>query len=206
MSTEGESQTGYDRAAAVAYATNPEYSSPDRNEGFWKRFRNSNPEYERFDNLEDKLRAQSRLGSDCTNFVSQCLVEGGVQMNDDFYYKKQAEFVMIDGQMSVSKISRDMSPSWCNASDSYEYFSDPDNGYMKGDVLTINSIDELNNAVQNANIQTGDLLYLQNSDEGVHHAMMLTQIQDGTISYSAHSNDRINSPINSKLYSKVKHC
>ena len=50
----------YDRAAAVAYARNWAFSR--------------NPRYTDFSNM----------GGDCTNFVSQCLLAGGMPMNFDY--------------------------------------------------------------------------------------------------------------------------
>jgi hypothetical protein len=41
----------YNRLAAVAYATNPAYSSPDVTNPILQRFSNHNPEYLRMDNI-----------------------------------------------------------------------------------------------------------------------------------------------------------
>lgn len=76
----------YYRDAAVAYATNPDYTSEDwQNEDSflnWKKHtRKHNPQYQRCDDYSYYLQGHLH-GSDCANFVSQVLYAGGVESNE----------------------------------------------------------------------------------------------------------------------------
>lgn len=67
-----------------------------------------------------------------------------------------------------------MTPAWARADSQCEYFSDKNNGYINGDVITISSIDEMKESVKNDGIQPGDLLF----KEGLHHSTIITGIED----------------------------
>lgn len=181
----------YNRGAAVDYATNPDYSSPDENgQSFldWeKHTRNYNQDYERYDNCNYYAKGHMS-GSDCANFISQALVAGGVKQTDDFYFKWEVQSPETQVEIPVA------SGSWLRPNLQLAYLQN--NGYVNEDIVVINSVDDMKNAVENDGIKIGDPIFLKNNTEGIHHSMIVSNIEDdGTIEVSAHSNDRINWPI-----------
>lgn len=186
----------YDRTASVAYATNPSYSSPGKgNPGLNADFfetKNKNPNYIRFDNLNDKGTVAATYNSfgvikasDCGNFTSQALAAGGVKGTKEWHYN------------GINSHSDEVcTPQWSSVRSQYDYFSNPDNGYVDGDVLEIESYEEMQLYVNSEQMRGGDLLYWESADEGIHHSTMVTGFnQNGEILYSGHSIDRINQPV-----------
>ena len=135
--------------------------------------------------------------ADCTNFVSQALVAGGISMNDDwhYYYSVNNPLIMLgvqgmyitqDGMVTHRPYNYDFTPTWSMASQQFAYFSNPDNGYINGDVITINDISEIPYVAMNMGVQPGDLLYFAGNN-GVHHATIITQVDNDEIYYAAHT-------------------
>ena len=198
----GKFQIVYNRNAAVAYATNPNYSSPDKNgDSFlnWlKHTRNHNPNYIRFDYYTYYLENPQALisgSSDCANFISQALYAGGISMTDEWYYKTTQDNIYIRGY-TIQRTKVDFSGSWVRPDEQYNYFSNQQNGYINGNVISIKSVADMKYAVKNDDIQKGDIIFMQNGEGKIHHSMMVTDLKDdGTILFSGHSNDRINQPV-----------
>ncbi|WP_312653861.1 amidase domain-containing protein, partial [Aminipila sp.] len=185
----------YNRKAAVAYATNEDYSSPKANgDKIKERFRNSNPKYVRFDNIIPKITYMTRLGSDCANFISQALVAGGLEMKKEWhFYKVKTSWESASGNRYAEYETLDFTEEWCKAESQYKYFSSSNRDYINGDPIKLKNNKDIKEVKEKYNVQVGDLLYETNSKGIVHHSMMITGFdKDGTILYSAHSNDRIN--------------
>jgi hypothetical protein len=159
----------YDRIAAVKYATNPNYSSPFFSDQGRDLFGRHNPAY-------------SRYQADCTNFVSQAIKAGGMIPTNEWHY---------NSPRWVNIFSNNDSPSWTVAKDLLNYLKNQ--GYINGKPIPIYSMNELKSAAKTYNIQSGDLIFQSDNKNGIHHAMIITKIdQYGTIYYSAHTRDKIN--------------
>lgn len=198
----------YDRVAAVQYATNPDYSSPDKNEPLFgiklpdgasfldwnKHTRSYNTDYERYDSYTYYLKGHLS-GSDCANFVSQALFAGGVKQNGDWYFKWDEK----EGPDNSIQRIPNASESWVRPDPQLEYLKSK--GYIDGEILMLKSLGDMINAVKNLGVQIGDIIFLNNGSEGTHHSMLITRIdEDGVIYYSGHSNDRINQAITESVF------
>ena len=86
----------------------------------------------------------------------------------------------------------DTSTVWSAAKDQYEYFKN--SSIVSGETI-INGIDEIASYVDDVKI--GDIMYLQWDKDYPHHATIITEIKDGMIGYSAHTN-----PANGKSLSE----
>ena len=191
----------YERKSAVEYAK--KYAT------------SSNKEYLDFDSKIDKLSyylyANTMLSSDCTNFTSQALVSGGLTMNEEWSYSQKKNeckwydnlflgfgcswtYRDSDGKPTKSSMEYKFTDAWCNAKSQFEYFSDPTNGYINGEVIKIDQCNEetIEKAIEENNIQPGDLLYFANSDTGnVSHSTMVSSIDNNMLHYAAHSNSYV---------------
>lgn len=124
--------------------------------------------------------------ADCANFVSQCLFAGGLRMNDHWYSKKTTKDVCT----LIEETTFNVSEVWCLANKQYKYFSNPDNGYINGDVLKFKS-PEIAYYANNGGIQAGDLLYFAGENgDNPHHATIVTKVEGGDIFYAGHTNER----------------
>ncbi|MBA4496363.1 amidase domain-containing protein [Paenactinomyces guangxiensis] len=176
----------YNRKKAIEYAQ--KWSDPN-NPG------KLNPKFERFDSYG------LNLGGDCANFVLQMLLASGLEMNDDWYYKKENKDDFINKIPKLRNWFGYFSPEWAVAHDQFEYFSDKDNGFAV-DTYEITSLDDLKK--YSGKVKPGDLLYWDNSDNGdVDHATMITNIENGRLKYSAHTGDRYNADVYDKLAEKI---
>ena len=160
------------------------------------------------------------FGSNCANFVSQCLYAGSVDMVDNEWYcsgpiTPSGSYILpqyswafnlgfrmgIKINMKISntgntyydiKSDMMMSTTWSSASEQYEYFSDPNNGYINGDVIHVTTPEELE---QVSGVQVGDLIYwdwYNDSDGIVNHATIVSRVdEDGTIYYAGNTGDHL---------------
>ena len=69
----------------------------------------------------------------------------------------------------------------------YQYFSDPQNGYINGEVIHINSVEELLAAGKTGGIQTGDLLYWAWFENTITHATVISKVENGDIFFSGNT-------------------
>jgi hypothetical protein len=136
------------------------------------------------------------------------LFAGGIEMNSTWHSKKGKfnwnTFFWDTGARTkaIFKWNNqywydwDVSETWRLASSQFAYFSDPNNGYINDEVLTITSKDEIETAANEWEIQAGDLLYTARSDgTDPHHAMMVTKVENGEIYFAAHTNNRLDKPL-----------
>ena len=219
--------TKYDREGAVEYAlAHAEIGKSINIKGYELVILkgNYNSEYIGFDYIVDIIkeslsRGVGTYGGDCANFVSQSLYEGGNIPQDDewkyertyydiapWYYNDYStvpqtiKYVDEDGNIKNDYKYDEFTAAWVRAEDQYEYFSNPDNGYINGNPITINPTDDIPSIIQNNNIQEGDLLYWAGSDgTKVHHATIITKITDSEINYSGHTNSANNKPLSDAI-------
>lgn len=148
--------------------------------------------------------------SNCTNYTSQILFAGGIPMTKDWRMLPGLTPASIEFQTLLwSEYRRvyqlwDSTQEWTVASRQFEYFSDPKNGYINGNVINItkpnkpainNSTEvpysNLSSQLSSLNIQPGDLLYFYN-EHGVHHSTVVSKVDDDMIYYTANTNNRFN--------------
>lgn len=137
--------SAYNASAAVSYANT-----------YWS---NYNPNYSNYNSI----------GGDCANFVSQCLVAGGMQMTDGWYWYSYD----------------DRSASWSACASMYNYFKN--SGY-----------EIIENPSDSQVIEGNPVLYYSSSKGRWSHAAICTgHDSSGNALVSAHNSDRHN--VNWKL-------
>jgi hypothetical protein len=163
----------YDRKAAVAYAHT------------WNTSRNR--------------QYHSYTVTDCANFVSQSLFAGGMRETDNWYSRRSIR-VLNPGIPSTSGFEYNVAPAWRLVDDLYAMLTNPENGYINGDVLKISSAEEMNAAVLTRAVQIGDVMFFAGQDgNDPHHAAIITKIDEGKIFFSAHTNNQDDRELTSYL-------
>ena len=132
----------YDRGKAVEYARKWALSA--------------NPQFYHF----------GGIGGDCTNFISQCLLAGGGEMNFAYpygwYYKS----------------SYDRSPSWTSVAQLNKFLLRTDDS--RGPLGKIVSLKE---------VEIGDIIQLRQNGTHFNHTVIVSDIVGEEILVCAHSND-----------------
>ena len=114
-------------------------------------------------------------GGDCTNFVSQALVAGGLPTDLTW----RTYWLPIFG----TKTTRE----WDNAQASYNYFTDLTNDFVKS-VNTIETKSDILPLLMTGAVKPGDLMYFEKESNGtITHTAIITQILNGDIIYCQHS-------------------
>jgi hypothetical protein len=152
----------YDRGAAVAYA-HKWYG------GTYAAGRNS--QYYNY-------------GQNCANFVSQALFAGKIGMSSQWHSYKSTTQRHDDSL----KNTWDVTTTWSVASEQFDFFSNPDNGYIDGNVLSIHSNEDIASAINDSGVQVGDLLYFGEGENM--HSTIITNTENGDIKYSANTKSR----------------
>jgi hypothetical protein len=142
----------YNRVAAVEYA-----------EQWWN---NRNPKY--FD--------YGKFGGDCTNFVSQCLLSGGMKP--------------VNGLFGWHYIgANNHSASWTGVEFLYDFL-------MKHNRAKVVDFD---------NLAVGDIVQLAFNNLSFSHTLLVVEIGlNGEIFVSAHDNDAFSRPLSTYSYSAVR--
>ena len=127
-------------------------------------------------------------GGNCTNFVSQCILAGGLIMNPTptfgWYYSS------VD----------DRSPSWTGVREFYEFICG------LGDFPPINER-QGPNAVEVAReaIEIGDVVQLADTQGVFYHSLLVSGFgEDGDILVSAQSNDALDRPLSTYNYATAR--
>lgn len=200
----GDAST-YNRQAAVIYAR--EWAGEYHKSSIADFFFNSmtrNPDYYNYT-------------TNCANFVSQCLVAGGIEMTDNWHQYKETDFknplrIMLSlfpffgrnlrydwDTGSVTKKDEDdkliFVQPWSEAAAQYEYFlGTKDPIIIENKNNNVSTKAAIIEALSKNNIQVGDLLYFgELNDEGIpviHHATIITSVGDDTIKYAGNTNSR----------------
>ncbi len=157
----------YDRVAAVEYA---------RKWAFGR-----NPAYFDF----------SRLGGDCTNFVSQCLYAGAKVMNDTpdvgWYYRS------ID----------DRAAAWTGVEYFYNFLTGNLGEFGNGRVVGSGN-GPFAEEVSLGELQIGDFIQLGRDTGDFYHTPIVVGFSYGVPLVAAHSNDVFNRPLNSYHFERIR--
>ena len=125
----------------------------------------------------------SRIGGDCTNFVSQCIFAGTGKMD----YSK-------DGWFYVNLDKR--TPSWTGVEELASYLLHNNHVVVKAKEIAMEDI------------QTGDVIQLKR-DGRFYHSLFVTKVDYPVLSMadifvSCHSADRLNARLNSFMFEQAK--
>ena len=115
-------------------------------------------------------------GSNCTNFVSQCLYTGGFQMDSEWWYDFKRSY-------------RENSAAWGVADNLYRYLINT----KKFSVSYIPKDSDVSNVVDECRV--GDVIAYNNWDDVavgvINHTAIISKIENGVIFYCGNTNDRV---------------
>ena len=135
-----------------------------------------------------------RYTTDCANFVSQCVFNGGIEQTESWHsYREEKTYWYnpIAWLFNNYRYSWDVGSAWRLADEQCAYFSS-----ISGNKLTrINSASEIAGAISSNNIQAGDLMYFVNQSGNVHHATIITKVENDMIYYAGHTSSCFNRPL-----------
>ncbi len=147
----------YDRRKAIEYAFN-----------WWNK---RNPRFYNFD----------KIGGDCTNFISQCLLYGGIEMN----YK-------TNGWFYNSLSSR--APAWSGVEEFYSFLITNMSNYgVKGRDCSIQEL------------EVGDLIQMDQGRGRFHHNLIVTSVSNPRdILIACHTADAFNKRLSEYSYKRIR--
>ena len=168
------------------------------------------------DNLNNKFPV---FENNCANFVSQTLLAGGIEpVKGEWYITEKLNMNWFTGNFlkvgaSIHRILGDnayyndtdknhdvlLSDTWNNAKAQYKYFSNPENGYINGEVIHIKSQDDIIKVAREGGIQTGDLLYWDRNGKGITHATIISDVTDEDILFAGNSRSRFDAALSEVL-------
>ena len=150
----------YDRSKAVEYAYE-----------FWNK---RNPRFYNFD----------KLGGDCTNFISQCLFYGGIEMNfskNGWYYSSL----------------NNRAPAWTGVDEFYNFLITNVSKFgVKGRLVDLSQVD------------VGDVIQMDQGRGEYHHNLIITKVgfnkspQD--IFIACHTSDAFNKRLSDYNYTRLR--
>ena len=94
-----------------------------------------------------------------------------------------------NGDITTDSITYDFTAPWSLANSQFQYFSNPSNGFISGEVIEIHpgSKQDISSAIKQ-NVQKGDLLYWDfEGDKKINHATILTAVTNDAIFYGGHT-------------------
>ncbi|MGV8906618.1 MAG: amidase domain-containing protein [Acetobacterium sp.] len=145
---------------------------------------------------EDDYSAYDDYGGNCNNFISQCLIAGGIPM--DYFGDIDTQWKWYGETVDLDETNRGRSPAWAGVAEFYTYASE-NTGYgleaMVGDNVFSGS--------------AGDILQYGNNGEWVHSVIITEVVKDdqgNVLDYLINSNttDRINYPASAYGYSDLR--
>lgn len=122
-------------------------------------------------NYNPKYYDFTKIGGDCTNFMSQCIFAGTDTMN----------FTRETGWYYITLNSR--SPAWTSVYYLYKFLVNNKSIGPYGEVTDID------------NIEPGDIVQLNTSENDFHHSVIVSDIINGKIFVCAHTYDVMNKPL-----------
>ncbi len=151
----------YNREKAVEYA--------------YKWWNNRNPVFFNFDDF----------GGDCTNFISQCLYYGGIDMN------------IVNSPFWFYKNSYNRSYSWTGVVEFFDFVTqNKTNLGPKAKVVTINEI------------EIGDVVQMLQNGNRFHHNLLITKIQGlktlDNIFVTCHTNDAKDKRLSDYYFQQIR--
>ena len=196
LSADERTTIKYDRDAAIAYA---------------KKWSGKDSVFNRWFNYIANMRNTEyySYSANCANFVSQCLFNGGIPMNEEWHSYKEfnLEKHLRDIRSIISSnywYDWDITEAWRLAQQQYDYFSDKDNGFINGEVIRISNVDEISNVIKENDIKIGDLLYWSSdSGESVHHATMISRINNDDILFTGNTSSQFDASLKEKLQNET---
>ncbi len=118
----------------------------------------------------------SPYGGDCTNFVSQCLLAGALEMNETptfgWYYKSDA----------------DRAPAWTGVEPFFDFLVGNEGEGPFG------------REVEEGSVLPGDIVQLGRSEEDFYHTLLVMEAGEGGVTVAAHTNDAFLRPLSSYEY------
>ncbi len=131
--------------------------------------------------------------NDCANYASQCLLAGGIKMNNKWHSYRSINW--LAGSISWLVLANnyrynwDVTPAWRLVVDQYNYFKKQ--SYIKCKI-TIRSGVAIKDIIKNRgkDIKIGDLMYFDKNGDGTpDHAAIVSRVTKVLIYYTAHSHD-----------------
>ena len=122
----------------------------------------------------------SELGGDCTNFASQCLLAGSLEMNETptfgWYYKSDS----------------DRAPAWTGVAPFYRF-------------LTENTGEgPFGREVPEEEVLAGDFVQLGRAEDDFYHTLLVLAADDAGITVAAHTDDAFLRPLASYTYERAR--
>lgn len=133
------------------------------------------------------------------------MVAGEIDMNDSWHSYKtfNNKKFWLDPRSELGWnywYDWDVTPAWRLAADQYNYFKDPNNGFINENVITIDNIDDIAKNATSGLIQTGDLMYFADCDaEDPHHATMISKVDNGEIYFTGHTSSRFDRELSKSM-------
>ncbi len=120
------------------------------------------------------------MGSDCANFVSQCLFAGGMPGTKKWFYWR----VIFFSSSFTLKIK--VTPAWGTAKGLFNYLKDD----MKFSYVKVTNSQELIDAISDGKVRVGNPAFFEGPS--VHHAVLVGSItsDDQDAYFYAHTTDR----------------
>ena len=119
------------------------------------------------------------IGGDCTNYISQCLLNGGAVMN----------YNQNNGWFYINSYKR--SPSWTSVK------------FLQEFLLTNKQKGPFGHIVPLSQIQVGDIIQLKQNPLNFNHSVIVTKIQNNEIYVCAHTNNALNKSLSSYFYLNI---
>lgn len=146
----------YNRQKAIDYANKWAYSR--------------NPQYYNFD----------RIGGDCTNFVSQCLLAGGAKMN---YHKEKGWYY---------RNANEKSPSWTGVEFLYQF------------LINNTNVGAFAKEIDREEIAIGDIIQLSFDGESFSHSLIVVK-RNTDIFTASHTFDTYLKNIKEYAYERIRY-
>ncbi|HEY5556652.1 MAG TPA: amidase domain-containing protein [Acetobacterium sp.] len=145
---------------------------------------------------EDDYTAYDDYGGNCNNFISQCLVAGGIPM--DYYGDIDTQWKWYGETVAIDEVSSGRSPAWAGVPEFYAYASE-NTGYGLAAAVDEDIFSGC----------AGDILQYGNNGEWVHSVIITKVVMDdqgNVLDYLVNSNttDRINYPASAYGYSDLR--
>ncbi len=131
-------------------------------------------------NRNSKFYNYDKIGGDCTNFISQCLLAGTGQMN----YRKNSWYY---------KDANNKSPSWTGVEFLYNFLVTNKYEGPKGKIIT------------KEELQLGDLIQLSFNGIVYGHTLIVTKIEDNKFYVCAHTVDSKNRELSTYSYMDIRY-
>ena len=133
---------------------------------------------------------------DCTDFISKCLEAGGLQQSDWWWMDTGSLIKDWNGKVYSGKYN----PTWSVAKEQFMWIGAWYNNVGLDTPLCLNTDQWIAAAIEEYNIRPGDLLYWDFEGDGeVSHASMIVSVDNGTIIYAQHTDEKDDGNLNRYL-------